>query len=294
MIERYQIRYFLAVVDGGNFTRAAEQINISQPALSNGIGKLERELGVKLFLRNSQRVHLTAAGARFLATARTIERDFRGLELGEDPSGQPQLLRMGVLTTIPTRLLDGMVRRALDAPAGESIEIVDGNERELLGRLQSHRIDVALTIVRPGETRFEHERLYREGYSVMGRAGHPALQERVVAGESLAGETMIVRRHCEVLSETSRYFTDRGVRPRFSYRSTHEDRALAMVKAGMGLTVMPDSYGDPDLAQAKLAGFDRQRDVGLLFAEPATRGATSTLLDAVRQAGRRLAGQAAV
>ena len=72
MLDRYLLRYFLAVVDHGNFSRAASQCNVSQPTLSVGVAKLEREVGAPLFVRSNQRVELTEAGARFLPHARRI------------------------------------------------------------------------------------------------------------------------------------------------------------------------------------------------------------------------------
>jgi DNA-binding transcriptional LysR family regulator len=56
----------------------------------------------------------------------------------------------------------------------------------------------------------------------------------------LASDTMIARRSCELLAETSRFFTQRGVRPRFLLRSANDDRCMAMVRAGMGVTTAPD------------------------------------------------------
>lgn len=267
MIERYQLRYFLAVVDAGNFSRAAAQVNVTQPTLSVGVAKLEETLGAKLFLRNSQRVHLTEAGVRLLAHARTIESEFNGLEnLLAAPEQQP-VLRVGVLSTIPTRLIEQVIAANAAAERPDALEIVEGVERDLISRLQRGRIDLALTIVRPGERRFPSEVLFREGYAVAAPAAHPCTAHAVVAGESLAQETMIVRRHCEVLPETSRHFTERGVRPRFSYRSTNDDRALALVRAGLGITIMPRSYADPCEAWPSLAGFDHVRDIGILFAD---------------------------
>src|SRR3546814_1920653 len=70
MIDRYLLRYFLAVVDTGSFSKAAAQANVTQPTLSVGIGKLERLIGATLFHRTSRRVHLTEAGSRLLPHAR--------------------------------------------------------------------------------------------------------------------------------------------------------------------------------------------------------------------------------
>ena len=76
MIERYKLRYFLAVVRAGNFSRAAAQLNVSQPTLSLGIAKLENAVRGRLLVRNGHRVSLTADGARLLAHARPIESEF--------------------------------------------------------------------------------------------------------------------------------------------------------------------------------------------------------------------------
>lgn len=285
MIDRYQLRYFLAVVDAGNFSKAARQVNVAQPTLSVGVAKLEQSLGSRLFLRNSQRVALTEAGVRLLAHARTIESEFNALESRLSSAQLMQTLRVGILSTIPVKLIIELVDVTRQRGA-EALELVEGNERELIGRLQRRRIDVALTLIREGETRFATEPLFEEGYSLAAPAWHSHAKAGVIPGDLLANETMIVRRHCEVLSETSRYFTERGVRPNFSFRSTNDERTVALVKAGLGLTVIPDSYAEPGLALVKLAGFSQTRQVGLMFATPQLMTQTSS---SALQALRRLA-----
>ncbi|RYG01519.1 MAG: LysR family transcriptional regulator, partial [Caulobacteraceae bacterium] len=70
MMDRYLLRYFLAIVETGNFSRAAARENVAQPTLSAGIAKLEGQLQARLFDRTNRRVHLTQAGSRFLVHAR--------------------------------------------------------------------------------------------------------------------------------------------------------------------------------------------------------------------------------
>lgn len=282
MIERYQLRYFLAVVEAGNFSRAAAQVNVTQPTLSAGIAKLESEVGARLFLRNSKRVELTEAGARLLDHARTIEAEFHGLEGGTGLGAGPQILRIGVLASLPLRLLAPVI----DAGGG-AIELVEGTERDLSARLQRGRLDLAVTLVRPEERRFSQVPLFEEGYGLAVGPQHPCRDQQSVAGEALGAETMIVRRHCEVLAQTSRYFTDRGVRPRFAYRATNDERVLALVQAGLGITVMPDCYaplGEP--AWPRLEGFGLRRQVGLLMGpQTADTWAGSPVFEALRAVG---------
>jgi DNA-binding transcriptional LysR family regulator len=95
---------------------------------------------------------------------------------------------------------------------------------------------------------------------------------------------MIVRRHCEVLSETSRHFTERGVRPFFAFRGTNDEQVLALVQVGLGVTVMPASYTMKGVVRPLLAGFNLKRQIGLLYAGHADhlQHAASPMLEAIR------------
>jgi DNA-binding transcriptional LysR family regulator len=86
----------------------------------------------------------------------------------------------------------------------------------------------------------------------------------MLRAEELSGETMIARRSCEVLRETSGFFTSRGVRPRFSYRSSNDDRCMAFVRSGVGLTTAPKSHAGPGLVARRLDGYELCRRLGLI------------------------------
>lgn len=266
MIDRYLLRYFLAVIDYGNFSRAAASCNVSQPTLSVGIAKLERLLARPLFNRTNRRVELTEAGARFASHARRIESQFNLAEQDVVDASAARTFRLGVLATIPSPWVSTLAMRFAEDLADERVELVEGRERDLVERLARGRIDAALTIVRPDETRFAGEVLLTEGYSLALPASHPLAAEPVIAAEALADSVMIVRRQCELLPQTSRHFTSRGVRPFFAARTMNDDRALALVQAGLGLTVMPDGFAAPGVARPRLATFDFERRLGLLHA----------------------------
>lgn len=282
MIDRYLLRYFLAVVDQGNFSRAADACNVTQPTLSVGIAKLEALLGKLLFNRTSRRVELTPAGVRFATHARLIEVEFNMAEQAVADSPARSLLRLGVLNTVPTAIVTDILKRMGDE--GEQVEIVEGRQRDMHERLTVGRIDLALTIVRAEGDRFESEVLLTEGYSLAVPADHRLAGGYGVPGESLADEVMLVRRQCELLSETSHFFTRRGVRPFFAARTASDDRALAYVAAGLGITVMPDSYRAAGVARVPLREFDYTRTVGLLYGAHLDREALgdSALVRAIR------------
>lgn len=266
MIDRYLLRYFLAVIDQGNFSKAAATCNVSQPTLSAGIAKLEQALGQPLFLRTNRRVELTEAGARLVPHARRIEAEFAQAEREVRRTDVDRPLRLGVLTSLPAHWIERFLQRHRASGTPGRIEIVEARERDLVERLARGRIDVALGIVREGDGRFAAEPLFTEGYALALASHHPLAGLAVIEAEQLVNEPMIVRRHCELLPDTSRYFTARGVRPFFAARTTSDDRALAYVRVGLGLTVMPDCFAGDGVARPRLADFAFTRTIGLLHA----------------------------
>jgi DNA-binding transcriptional LysR family regulator len=266
MLDRYLLRYFLAVVDQGNFSRAAATCNVSQPTLSVGIAKLERELGQALFVRSNQRVELTDAGARFLTHARRIEREFNVAAQSMGMSTDLPSFRLGVIGSLPGAIIASSVAEAQPGRT-HRFELLFSTERELAGHLSKGRIDLALTLVDRGADRFPERPIVTEGYRLALASSHPLAAEADIAPERLANETMIVRRHCEALSETSRHFTERGVRPHFALRSTNDERVLQMVAAGLGVTVMPQCYHLDGVVRPRLAGFGLRRTIGWMAAD---------------------------
>lgn len=260
-MELYLLRYFLAVVETGSFTKAAQACLITQPTLSAGIRRLEEQMGVDLFVRNNKRVFLTAAGSRFLPRAKAIlhEVNMATAELAETETDT--VIRLGVLQTIPASLVAGWLHDFLERHGDVRFDLYDGTEQELLNRLDERGVDYALSIRRVADDTAVP--LFEEGYRLVLPRRHPLAGQAVIEGEGLANENMIVRTRCEVLSETSRHFTDRNVRPPLVYRTPQDERALAMVGAGVGITVMPDSYSAPDIAGIPLAGFGLRRTIAL-------------------------------
>lgn len=265
MLDRYLLRYFLAVVDHGSFSRAAAHCHVAQPTLSVGIAKLERELARKLFVRSNQRVELTDAGAQFLAHARRIEREFNNAIRSMGTEKDLKSIRLGVLNSIPGAIIASAIAHP-EHRKNLQFELLFANERELASHLAKERIDVALTLVGRGGNRFMEREIVSEGYALAMPLDHALAGEAEIAAEQLAQEVMIVRRHCEALSDTSRFFTERGVRPHFAFRSTNDERVLQMVAAGLGVTVMPRCYRHEGVAQPSLAGFKLRRTIGWVTA----------------------------
>lgn len=266
MIDQYQLRYFLAVAETGSFSRAAKRVSVTQPSLSAGIAKLERELGARLFDRDRQGVALTPAGSRFLVRARRIAAEYEHALVELSEVSDPTLLRIGVLGTIPTAMIEDLLEQHRALGSGEALEILDGSERDITERLERGRIDLALTVVRPHHARFHPEVLTRERYMMVLPTDHPLADEDEVMAEQLARDRMALRRHCEALPEINRFFIARGVRPRFVLKTTSDERVLAVVRAGAGVGMMPECFAEPAVRFVQVKDFELTRDVGLLHA----------------------------
>ncbi len=263
MIENYQLRYFLAVVETGSFTKAAKRVFVTQPTLSAGIKKLESDLGSQLFDRTSKRVFLTESGTRFVPHAKSILYQLNLAEADIKSTGHSRILRLGALMTIPSAVVSNILAAFNRETTGLVIELFEGTEQEIQNRLDEGKIDIALTIIRP-TLKQAHEPLYKEGYSIALADHHPLAKHSPIHPAEFAGEPTIVRSRCEILSETSRFFTDHNVRPRLVYNTNQDERALNMVAAGVGFTTMPDHYTMDGVKRIKMIGYDFEREIGLV------------------------------
>lgn len=266
MITRAQVRQFLAVVDSGSFTRAAALINVTQPTLSIGVSELEKQLGTKLFIREKKRIRMTEAGNRFLIHARKIQREFR---LAEDETLISDVTRetisFGVLESIASPILESIITEYRSTHYHNPISIIEGKASELSSAATKGRVDVALTIVSKNITSEYIEPLFKEPYLLMVSDRHKLAGRQIISTEEISNETMIARRSCELLSETSKFFTSHGARPPFSLRSHHDDRAMAMVRANLGITIAPESHRIDGVSAIQLEGFPYDRTIALVF-----------------------------
>ncbi|PZQ23211.1 MAG: LysR family transcriptional regulator [Sphingopyxis macrogoltabida] len=269
MIKRSHIRQFLAVVDAGSFTRAAQHIRVTQPALSTGIADLERIVGAPLFIRSRRQIRLTEAGGRFLPIARDLERGFRAADgFGRAEESDRPVLKLGTIRSVPGALFQTF---AAILARDFALEIGESSDSELRAALHAGRVNIAIVPLRPGEGEPDATPLYEEPFVMFVAAGHPLAAQGEVGPEELAPETMIARRSCELLDATSRFFTRHRVRPRFALRSDSDDRCLRMVAAGVGITTAPASLAIDGIVPIKVTGYDFHRELGLLV-DPAWRG----------------------
>jgi LysR family transcriptional regulator, hydrogen peroxide-inducible genes activator len=242
-MEMHQVRYFLAVCESLNFTRAAEHCGVSQPSLTRAVQKLEDELGGPLFRRERHLTHLTDLGRlirpeleqiwQHSETARRAARSFLTLE--DAP------LQLGVMSSIgPLRSVDFIAAFARRHP-GIEVRLREAPPAELDRRLRAGELDLVLT-ARPGrgDARCNVEPLYRERYVVAFPPDHRFAALRAVRLGDLDGETCLVRSDCEHWEHVRTLCRQARVELRSACRSRREDWIQTMVLAGVGVVLLPE------------------------------------------------------
>ncbi|MGW5382611.1 LysR family transcriptional regulator [Nocardia sp. NPDC003963] len=193
-MELRALRYFVTVAEELHFGRAAERLRIAQPAVSQQIARLERELGVRLLERSPRRVRLTAAGARVLDAARTALAAAEHVRLAAQPPAGS--LRIGAAAGLTTRLEHG-----IDAlrTAGSPFEVVlvDLPLTARLNALRRGELDLVLARGEPTEPGLTAIPTWTEPLVAIVSARHPLAHRGAVGPRELAGGALRIpaRRH---------------------------------------------------------------------------------------------------
>jgi len=242
-MEMHQIRYFLAVSDALNFTRAAERCNVSQPAMTRAIQGLEGELGGLLFRRERNQTHLTDLGRLMLPhlkdvlseaeAARSTAKQF--LKLEDAP------INLGVMCTVgPLRFVGFLAQFRQDNP-GIELSLLESTPPRLIELLGEGKIDLAvLAQPDPLPERFNAVPLYRERFVVAFPPGHRFGRQNAVKAAEMDGENYLLRINCEYRDYLGALCREQGAALKRGYRSEREDWIQIMVMAGLGVCFTPE------------------------------------------------------
>lgn len=258
-----QARYFLAIVETGGFSKAADSLLISQPALSLSIRRLERELGVTLFERGGRRAVPTSAGLFFLKTAKDILNRYE-VALNElRVFGNQPSLRLGVLRTLRIDDLSKMITIFREKYSNVIIELRDGTAKDLYSWLENGEVDVLLTELNRSKDGESSLTLFQQDYLLAVALDHPFAKKDQVNLVELDDQAFIGRTNCEVWGKAPQIFEAAGVEPRVVYLADREEWAIAMVRSGLGITIMPVWKDLSDIVYVAIAEISLSRTVGL-------------------------------
>ncbi len=260
------IRYFVAVAEARSFSAGAKLAFVTQPTLSSGIAALEKELGVHLFDRHPRGVRITADGERLLEHARAVLREVQALrqrDAAAPAQRGPRRVRIGVQPTVPSWFAAAAVRTLQQFDPEVPVFAHEIPLADLRKRLFDGRVDVCLTSLRPPEKPYRQRRLFADRMVLALPADDTAARKRKLSVEILRDRPLIARTQCEHMYKASRLLDSLHVQPRIVLRTGDDARALDFVAAGVGCSLVPDSFRWDGVALREAADMDLARTVGL-------------------------------
>ena len=243
-MELFVMRYVLAVAEHKNFSLAAHACHIGQPALSQQISKLEKELGVTLFLRNSRGATLTEAGEEFVRRAREILQHAEAL--GSEMSLYAGLYRgtmnVGVITSLQCIDFGGMLSAYCSTYPHISVNIQQGGTHILLQQMIERKLDLAFLNKPLGgvPNGVEFLGLGQDRFHVAVPADHPLAQQKTIKLSMLKNERFIFHQAGQVASELCfKACQKAGFEPNIVCRSSSPTTGFYMVRGGLGVALFP-------------------------------------------------------
>jgi DNA-binding transcriptional LysR family regulator len=246
-MEIRQLRYFLAVAERMNFTKAAEFMHVSQPALSQQIRMLEEEIGVRLLERSNRRVQLTPAGIAFRARARVALHE--AAEAASDAKmvqrGEGGCITLGFVTTAAVVILPKLLDQFCSSFPQAVVELRELDPGAQLDALEQNRIAVGFTSVSSSLPDLECRLLAQEKLIVALPHRHPAANRRTVDLKLLAKERFLLPPrglmsgiHEGVIEACHRA----GFVPEFIQPIKLAETAVCLVAGNLGVALIPQSF----------------------------------------------------
>lgn len=264
-MEIHEIRYFLALSETLNFTRAAERCHITQPAFTRSIRRLEDKLGAPLVNRERGRTHLTEFGRLMLPYFRRMLRQKEAAErrARDFVTLKEARLTIGLMCTIgPTALID-LLQDFTKRHGGVRLYLRDGEANTIEAQLSTGEIDVAIYCQPEAPSRdVQSLQLFSERFVVAVGPGHPLARLSKIHAKDLNGHRYVWRTNCEYADQIDEAFEKLGVTLDYPYNSERDDWIQSMVLAGLGFTIIPEyAVTFPDLVIRPLVDPDFERRV---------------------------------
>ena len=238
-----QLRYFVAIAQELNFTRAAEVCFVGQSTLSAGLKELEDGLGVRLVERDRQNVAITPIGLEILERAKTILASSQDLVEYADAAGKPMAgtIRLGVIPTIAPFLLPNVLPDIRTCFPNLKIALREDLTANLLTRLAEHQLDFIL-IALPYETSgLLVQELFDDEFWLVAREDDPALKGKEIHLPAKMAERLLLLEEGHCLREHTLQACKRSdIRKADGMEATSLLTLLQMVESGMGIALLPE------------------------------------------------------
>ena len=244
-MDRKQLTYFIAVAKYRNFSRAAQDFYLTQPAISHQIKMLEKELDTELFVRNTKKVTLTDSGELFLEDAKSIldamEQAKQKLDLAKE---QPSVLRISHLSAPTHQFLPEVVNQFHIRYPHIKIKLMRQDALQISETAARQDADIYYSMMPDLQqiSTLDVKKIQSDAFCLVTRKDHPALQKMVLDYDKLSTEPFLVFH-----PEHARYMNQRimelctqiGFHPRVTEQFDLYENLLQAVEAGTGISILP-------------------------------------------------------
>jgi DNA-binding transcriptional LysR family regulator len=234
----FQFEVFLKVVEIGSFTKAGEQIGLSQSAVSQAVAALESELNVKLLNRHKNGVSLTKIGERITSLIRDLiniktkiineAAGITGLETGT--------IKIGSISSMMAKLLPGMISSFKKRFPGIEVILYEGSYEEINDWIKMSVVDVG--VVTEEKHEFEFIPLVQDKMVVIVPEKHPLSNQSSIHLKDIANEPFIMPKECDYVLRS--VFKEHGIFPNIQFKVRDIATIIAMIQEGVGNTILPE------------------------------------------------------
>ena len=262
-MEMQQVRYFVALANTLNFTRAAEQCHITQPVLTRAIKALEHEFGGELIRREGRTTHLTDLGHQMLPLLKQCyDSALSAKSLAKSVAkGEVRSLTLGLSKTVDLDLLQQALSELFRVFHDLRLRLRRGTGDEIHQMLKSGDIEMAITSAVDSKwDRLDSWPMFSESFEIVVGSGHrlAMLNESEISMEALRNETFLVHNHSEMAEEEANGLINRGITLDRAHHVDSDSDLATLVESNVGIALAPASM----LRKSRLARF-RLNDIDL-------------------------------
>jgi len=238
-----QLEYFCAVARAGSFTKAAEDLGIAQPSLSEQIARLEQGLGAALFERLNRRIELTPLGEAILGKAQALLEDAAALpdHFERAREGVRGPLRVGAIPTILPYFLAPLLKGFTERCPDVDLHVREGTTMELVEQVLEGMLDVAVLSLPVEGAGLVMKELFREPFYLAVAADHRLAREQKVHLKRLSEERLLILKDGHCLRDETLSVCDRA-RARFTgqFEADQFLTIFELIRAGFGVSIVPE------------------------------------------------------
>lgn len=289
-MELRHLKYFLAVAEELNFTKASEKLFISQPPLSRQIIELEEELQAKLFIRNNKKVELTEAGKYFEKEVKVLFQDLERIsiktkKIAKNVSGE---FRIAYISSIYSSVISELIKHLKLQFPYVNFKLFEISTTKQIDALEQGKIEMGIIRSPIKSPKIQSHLWFQDGFSIVFNKNNIQLKsEKEIL--NLKDETFVffnkdyAPHYHEVLLELCAFY---GFTPKIIHEANNINSIVQLVKNGLGISIVPSNIAknnqDPEISFLELKKVNLRTDVSIITSKgddsEITRSAVAFLL----------------